>query len=45
MSTQPDPEYVAALTAAKDCLHVVTVRLEATLERRDELEQREKRED
>jgi hypothetical protein len=32
MSTQPDPEYVAALIAAKDCLHAVTDRLEAALD-------------
>jgi hypothetical protein len=33
MSTQPDPEYVVALIAAKDCLRVVINRLEAALER------------
>jgi hypothetical protein len=41
MSTQAnDPEYVAAPIAAKDSLHVIN-RLEAALERRDELDQRE----
>jgi hypothetical protein len=32
----PSEEYVVALVAAKECLHAITDRLEAALDRRDE---------